>query len=368
MYNRAPNLAPAFIDDQDRIAFLGIVAEAACELGVLVACFCLMGTHYHLVIHDVRGMISQFAQKLGTAYTMYFNRRHSRMGPLFQGRFKSPRIKDAAHLENVCAYVLRNPLETTVPLVDDIENYRWSSAALCLGPKAGSDAVVARLLAGENSDAYGQTLAQSQDKRSAKKWAERVRLLAAGQWLRAPDVMRSPQFLTRLAGGPEAEAAADLDLNCANTDQEQSNAPALPAGVSVSMNQANEALRFTGVELATASDVVHEQIDRVMPLQERPNLVLGNDVAAKNASTLSAGEVESDNAALHMRSAAYLLWRFTRASLESIAAHLATSVDNVGSWIQHCRANRFSSRAWLSLFWQLEWSLCWKLKASPIRG
>jgi putative transposase len=49
-----------------------------------------MGIHYHLVLETPEGNLSRFMQKLSTAYTVYYNRRH---GHLMDGRFKAKLVE-----------------------------------------------------------------------------------------------------------------------------------------------------------------------------------------------------------------------------------------------------------------------------------
>lgn len=80
-----------------------------------------------------KGGIAAFMQKLGTAYTMFFNKKYQRTGVLFQGVFKCVRIKEEGHFEGIPFYIHANPLKLTPPLPSvDLEmaflmEYPWSS-------------------------------------------------------------------------------------------------------------------------------------------------------------------------------------------------------------------------------------------------
>jgi len=57
---------------------------------VTIGAFCLMPNHFHLVLREVsEGGITAFMRKIGTAYTLYFNSRHDRVGNLFLKPFQS---------------------------------------------------------------------------------------------------------------------------------------------------------------------------------------------------------------------------------------------------------------------------------------
>ena len=69
-------------------------AENAGQKLVDILAFALMPNHFHLLLMQrSKGGIAAFMQKLGTAYTMFFNKKYQRTGVLFQGVFKCVRIK-----------------------------------------------------------------------------------------------------------------------------------------------------------------------------------------------------------------------------------------------------------------------------------
>lgn len=76
---------------------------------IQIVAYCLNPNHYHLILKQVAddGVV-KFMQKLGTAYTMYFNKKHDRTGALFQGRFKSIHVNSNESLLYLSAYVNGN--------------------------------------------------------------------------------------------------------------------------------------------------------------------------------------------------------------------------------------------------------------------
>ena len=76
---------------------------------VEVICYCLNPNHYHFVLQQISDKgIEKFMHKLGTSYTKYFNKKNSRSGVLFQGKFKAIHIDSNEYLLYVSAYVNRN--------------------------------------------------------------------------------------------------------------------------------------------------------------------------------------------------------------------------------------------------------------------
>ena len=114
-----------FIDDHDRIRFLGYLEKNINRYNVIIYAYCLMGNHYHLFSETMEANLSRFMHALNTSYTVYFNRRHQRIGHLFQGRYKAIIVDKDAYLLELTRYIHLNPIRAGI--VTDPEKYRWSS-------------------------------------------------------------------------------------------------------------------------------------------------------------------------------------------------------------------------------------------------
>jgi len=76
---------------------------------VEVICFCLNPNHYHLILRQLSdGGVEKFMHKLGTGYTMYFNKKYRRTGVLFQGKFKAFHLNSDEKLLYTSVYVNLN--------------------------------------------------------------------------------------------------------------------------------------------------------------------------------------------------------------------------------------------------------------------
>jgi len=75
-------------------------------------------------------------QRLGTAYTMYFNNKYKRSGVLFQGKFKAVKIDSNNHLLWVSSYV--NVNAQIHGITRDASNYPWCSYPDYLGLRKGT--------------------------------------------------------------------------------------------------------------------------------------------------------------------------------------------------------------------------------------
>lgn len=132
--NRAIDHGIAFRDDNDRVEFGQRLADIHEHLGVITHAYCLMTTHFHLLLHCPDGGLSDAMQRLGSIYTRHVNDREGRDGAIFRGRFASRAITDDRYLLTACRYIHRNALD--IPGVDDVTSYRWSSHRTYLGLRA----------------------------------------------------------------------------------------------------------------------------------------------------------------------------------------------------------------------------------------
>ncbi|MEK7543927.1 MAG: transposase [Patescibacteria group bacterium] len=72
--------------------------------------YCLMPNHFHLLVHQKdKDTIDRFLNSLGTRYTMYFNKKYKRVGPMFQGVYKAVLIGRDEQLLHLTRYIHRNP-------------------------------------------------------------------------------------------------------------------------------------------------------------------------------------------------------------------------------------------------------------------
>jgi putative transposase len=88
-------------------------AERLVDIGA----YALMPNHFHILLREVTdGGVSKFMQKLLTGYTMYFNKRFERTGPLFSGGYKSIHVDSDHYMRHVYGYIHLNPASLFDPL------------------------------------------------------------------------------------------------------------------------------------------------------------------------------------------------------------------------------------------------------------
>lgn len=113
-----------FEDNEDR-KFLGRAMRSKLEQleGELYA-WCFMGNHVHVLLHMTLDRAALFMQGLLTGYAGYFNKKHGRVGHLFQSRYDSVAIETTSQLLATVRYIHLNPVGE---FADCPGEYAWSS-------------------------------------------------------------------------------------------------------------------------------------------------------------------------------------------------------------------------------------------------
>ncbi len=120
-----------FLCGADRNYFLDLLAKVNRRFRWNCHAFCLMDNHYHLVIETADSNLSRGMRQLGGVYTQAFNRRHNRVGHLFQGRYKAVLVEKESHLLETIRYVVLNPVRAG--MVEFVDAWPWSSFSATVG-------------------------------------------------------------------------------------------------------------------------------------------------------------------------------------------------------------------------------------------
>jgi putative transposase len=123
-----------FRDDDDRLIFLRILSKSLTIYFVQLHTYVLMDNHFHLLVETPLGNLSEFMRHFNITYTSYFNRRHKRVGHLYQGRYKSILVEKESYLSVLSRYIHLNPIRVKAFENDDpkqkaayLLQYPWSS-------------------------------------------------------------------------------------------------------------------------------------------------------------------------------------------------------------------------------------------------
>ena len=119
-----------YLDDSDRAVWLEVFAQVCARFNWVCHAWCQMSNHYHLVIETPEANLAEGMRQLNGVYTQRFNRRHGRVGHVFQGRYKAILVERDAYLLELARYVVLNPVRAG--MVVGPQDWPWSSyAAMC---------------------------------------------------------------------------------------------------------------------------------------------------------------------------------------------------------------------------------------------
>lgn len=80
---------------------------------ITLLAYCLMFNHFHLLIKQKSaGSIDRFMNSICTRYTMYFNKKYKRVGPLYQGVYKAVMVETEEQLLHLSKYIHQQALGT----------------------------------------------------------------------------------------------------------------------------------------------------------------------------------------------------------------------------------------------------------------
>jgi putative transposase len=118
-------------DDIDRLEFLRHLGRVTSEGAWTCIGYCLMTSHYHLIVAVDAGALPRAMHALNLPYAVQFNRRHGLKGHVQFRRYGSRRLVDGLDIVDTFRYVVRNPVEAG--LCSAPEDWPWSSYAGTVG-------------------------------------------------------------------------------------------------------------------------------------------------------------------------------------------------------------------------------------------
>jgi putative transposase len=145
-----------FFSDADRQLFLDILSGVVGRYGWICHAYCLMANHYHLLVETPKPNLSLGMRQLNGIYTQSFNRRHRRVGHLFQGRFRAILVEKESYLLELCRYIVLNPIR--VKGHGRTGTWKWSSYRSTAGLASGPEFLNTDWVLGQ----FGKNRAQAQ--------------------------------------------------------------------------------------------------------------------------------------------------------------------------------------------------------------
>lgn len=121
---RGVNKEIIFKEDEDRKLFLRLLYYYCKKFNSKIHAYCLMDNHVHILFEDKSFFISDFMRELSSHYASEFNKKHKRIGHLYQERFRSEIVWDEDYLLRLVRYIHKNPEKAGICKT---EEYKWSS-------------------------------------------------------------------------------------------------------------------------------------------------------------------------------------------------------------------------------------------------
>ena len=126
VHQRGNNRADMFHSVEDRIVFLMALLESSRRFGVAIHEWMLMKNHFHLLATPSgEDSLPRMMQQVGRRYVPYFNKRRSRTGGLWEGRYSAHHIDNEVYWYRCARYVEMNPVRACI--VSAPHEHRWSS-------------------------------------------------------------------------------------------------------------------------------------------------------------------------------------------------------------------------------------------------
>jgi REP element-mobilizing transposase RayT len=128
---RSAGPTAVFTDDDECKYFCELVRSTAEKHDWAVRAFCVMSTHYHLLLDVREESLQTGMQRLNWSYARWFNARTSRSGHLFGERYYCDLIETDGHMLSAMRYIARNPVKAGLCSIP--ADWRWSSYRRLVG-------------------------------------------------------------------------------------------------------------------------------------------------------------------------------------------------------------------------------------------
>lgn len=114
-----------FASDRDKERFLSYLKVSHSAYNAIFHTYVLMDNHYHLIVETPRANISKIMHYINASFAAYYNAKHKRVGPLYQGRFKAIPVQEDEYLHHLSCYIHLNPVRAGI--VKSPEEHPYSS-------------------------------------------------------------------------------------------------------------------------------------------------------------------------------------------------------------------------------------------------
>jgi putative transposase len=145
-----------FLDEEDYRKFVYVLSDVVEEFELDCFVYCVMSNHYHVALRPTLPNLSEAIRHLNSRYAQWWNRRHGRVGHVFQGRFKDQIVQHEGYFRTLCRYVALNPVRAK--LVEHPADWPWSSYAATVGLRPAPTFLAVADVLGQFGDEDAQLL------------------------------------------------------------------------------------------------------------------------------------------------------------------------------------------------------------------
>lgn len=135
VYHRGLERREIYKDEHDYAIFVKLLEQAHIQFKVKIHAYCLMSNHYHLYVETPEGNLSRVMRHVNGLYTQKYNKKYSRVGSLFQGRYGSKLVDQHSYSLELVRYIHLNPVKAK--MVKSPGAYAHSSYRVYQGRKQG---------------------------------------------------------------------------------------------------------------------------------------------------------------------------------------------------------------------------------------
>jgi putative transposase len=215
-----------FLDDGDYREFVYLLSDVLEDFKVECWNFCAMPNHFHATLQPSQPNLSTAIARLNSRYAQWWNRRHQRVGHVFQGRFKDQIVDHEKYLMSLSRYVVQNPVRAK--LVNRPEDWAWSSYRAT----AGLDPTPSFLAATLTLRMFGEGQIAQQQARFVDAMAVSASDAAAFDRIRSKErILGSREFKDRIERAHKRKGTSELvisqvgSVNGASVTQDGFSAP-----------------------------------------------------------------------------------------------------------------------------------------------
>lgn len=186
-----------FLDDGDYRQFVYLLGQVTQDAHIHCWNYCLMPNHFHATLQPTRPNLSEALRRLNGVYGLWWNKKHGRVGHVFQGRFKDQIVEQEAYALTLSRYVVKNPVRAR--LVKHAEDWAWSSYRATAGNGGAPDF----LQVGMTLELFGGGDTQSKRDRFIKFVTASEESAAVDRFRSGERIVGSKQFRDRILGSTD---------------------------------------------------------------------------------------------------------------------------------------------------------------------